>query len=155
MSFADLPTLAEDPRRVRQKWDEPSATTDRHLRKLTRQQRLAAAYADVDRRDAGVCWVTGRRTGGSSSAHRREHHHLAGRNVRPEWKYDPDHIIVVCGDAHSLITSGKIDVEGDDAQLPIFFHWNCKPSERLFEILPVRLRAVIRDQAVCEAEERE
>jgi hypothetical protein len=100
------------------------ATIDRHQRKADRKKRLNDAYEAVDKRDEGVCWVTGRKThpsGGPETA--RDHHHLAGRNVRPEWKFEPDRIITVCREAHRLITDGIIEVEGDDARLPIFFHW--------------------------------
>lgn len=106
----------------------PSAIT-RHRKRVDETQALKDAYSDVDRRDAGVCWVTGRHTAkyGTERAVdpriRREHHHLKGRNVKPEWVYDPHRIITVCREAHALITAGWIVVEGTDARKPIFFHY--------------------------------
>jgi hypothetical protein len=124
------------------KRDEPALASQRHTRRKTRKQLLDDAYKEVDSRDGGKCWVTGRMTLKSSPDARnlRERHHLRGRRVKPEWRHDPDRIITVTKEAHDLITLGKIDVEGDDARRPIFFHWNCKPKERPFEILPKRLR---------------
>jgi hypothetical protein len=120
----------------------PLASDERRQRRLAREQRLEDAYAAVDARDKGVSWITGRVTvkGAPDARNRRERHHLLGRRVMPEWKYDPDHIITVTAEEHALITNGKLDVEGDDATKPIFFHWNCAPKYRPFEILPVRLR---------------
>jgi len=54
---------------------------------------------------------------------RREHHHLKGRNVRPEWVTRPERIILVCKEAHELITAGFIEVEGTDARKVVRFHW--------------------------------
>jgi hypothetical protein len=87
---------------------------------------LREAYADVDARDAGICWVTGRYTqpGAVDARVRREHHHLRGRNVMPEWVTDPDRVITITAEAHQLITAGKIAVEGDDARRTIRFFWN-------------------------------
>lgn len=106
----------------------PRAVT-KHRKRIKADAALQEAYADVDARDAGICWVTGRWTApyGSERAVdprvRREHHHLKGRNVKPEWVTDPRRIITVCAEAHGLITQGWIVVEGCDARKPIFFHW--------------------------------
>jgi hypothetical protein len=86
--------------------------------------------------------VTGRKThpsGGPETA--LDHHHLAGRNVRPEWKYDKDRIITVCREAHRLITDGIIEVEGDDARLPIFFHWAEWATDK-HKILIIKRKAI-------------
>lgn len=99
---------------------------------------LTEAYADVDARDAGYCWVTGRYTssGAVDGRVRREHHHLKGRNVRPEWVTVPDRIITVCAEAHQLITAGWIVVEGVDARKAILFHWreDLRPDQKPFRI---------------------
>lgn len=98
---------------------------------------LEAAYDDVDKRDAGYCWVTGRYTqpGAIDPRVRREHHHLRGRNVKPEWICEPSRIITVCAEAHQLITCGLISVEGDNARATIRFHWNGVPlAQRPFII---------------------
>lgn len=102
----------------------PGVVTRRQKR-LDQEQALREAYADVDRRDGGYCWVTGRYTsaGAPDARIRREHHHLKGRNVKPEWVYRPERIITVCAEAHQLITAGWIVVEGCDARKPIFFHY--------------------------------
>jgi len=97
---------------------------DRRQRRADDARELAAAYAEVDARDASICWVTGVRLGNSPDArYRREHHHLKGRRVRPEWVTVAKRIITVSAEAHDLITGGFIEVEGDDATRPIFFHW--------------------------------
>lgn len=111
---------------------------ERHSRRKEAAQALRDAYADVDARDAGYCWVTGRYTMSSSpdARTRREHHHLKGRNVKPEWVDKPERIITVCAEAHSLIEQGWIVVEGCDARKPIFFHWRLGvlPKQRPFEL---------------------
>ena len=102
----------------------PAAITRRRKR-LAHDRKLAAAYAEVDLRDGGIYWVTGRYTRSSPDPRfRRDHHHLRGRRVRPEYIYKPERIITTCAEAHRLITGGYIDVEGDDARRPLFFHWN-------------------------------
>lgn len=103
---------------------KPQAVTKRK-RRLEAEQALKDAYADVDLRDGGVCWITARFTkaGGVDARTRREHHHLKGRNVKPEWVTRPERIITVCAEAHQLITAGWIVVEGCDARKPLFFHW--------------------------------
>lgn len=97
---------------------------------------LAEAYAEVDLRDGGRCWVTGAYTGGVDPRTAREHHHLKGRNVRPEWVYKSERIITVTREAHRLITIGWIVVEGTDARKPIRFHWaeHVTPTMRPFQI---------------------
>lgn len=102
-----------------------SGRLEKHARRVEHDKKLAEAYADVDQRDQSICWVTGRYTlpGAVMAENRREHHHLKGRRVRPEWVTKAERIITVCKEAHDLITGGFIDVEGDDARKPIFFHW--------------------------------
>lgn len=97
----------------------------REQRRASKTDALLAAYAEVDKRDASVCWVTGTVTvpGAPSQKIRREHHHLAGRRVQPGWVNDPDHIITVSRLAHRLITKGWIVVEGDDARRRLVFTW--------------------------------
>lgn len=126
---------------------QPLAVT-RKQRRADAKKRLDDAYADVDRRDAGYCWVTGAYTvpGAVSSEQRREHHHLRGRNVMPEWVFQPDRIITVRADVHQLITAGWLDVEGDDARQPIFFHWNSafvKPGKAPFHLAGKRAQPEI------------
>ncbi len=116
---------------------EPRAAS-KHRKRRDADAALVEAYADVDVRDAGYCWVTGRYTssGAVDARVRREHHHLKGRNVKPEWVTRPERIITVCAEAHSLIACGWIVVEGCDAWKVIFFHWaaHVKPSQRTFVI---------------------
>lgn len=103
-----------------------SRLIERKERKLANAEKLAHAYAEVDKRDQSICWVTGKflTPGAVSPEERREHHHLKGRRVRPDWVYKPERIITVSKAAHDLITGKFIDVEGEDARKPIFFHWN-------------------------------
>lgn len=116
---------------------EPRVIT-RHKRRVAEDAALTEAYAVVDARDAGYCWVTGRYTqpGHPDARVRREHNHLRGRNVMPEWVNDPDHIITVCVEAHRLITAEKIIVEGDDVRQAIRFHWreDVPKDQRIFQI---------------------
>lgn len=117
--------------------EEPRAITKAKKRTADKDD-LDAAYAEVDLRDGGFCWVTGRYTvsGSPDRRNRREHHHLRGRNVAPEQVADSRNIITVCAEAHSLIGSGHLVVEGDDALLPIRFHWRADvdAKSRIFRI---------------------
>jgi hypothetical protein len=119
--------------------DEPLVET-RRRRRAADAQALRDAYADVDRRDAGYCWVTGQ----YSSPHcpdpryRREHHHLKGRRVRPDWVFRPERIITVTKEVHDYITAGWIAVEGCDARKPLFFHWTELAKRKPFELTPRR-----------------
>lgn len=124
-----------------QKWDKPMQKCDevpgvvaRHVRRKEKADRLDEAYADVDLRDKGICWVTGRHTqkAAVSPSIRRERHHLKGRRVMPEWRERPERILTTCKEAHDLITAGWIVVEGADARKPIFFHYaaHVKPHQK-------------------------
>lgn len=118
------------------KHDMVPLAVQRELRKKAETDALLAAYAEVDKRDGSICWVTGTKTepGAPSAKVRREHHHLRGRNVKPEWVNDPHRIITVTRLAHRLITKGWIAVEGDDARKAIRFHWT--------ELAPVAMRTI-------------
>lgn len=109
-----------------------SGRLDRHERRQSDEDKLLKTYAEVDARDGSICWVTGRYTiaGEPDARVRRNHHHLAGRNVRPDWVYKAKRIITVCQEAHDLIEGGFIDVQGVDANKPIFFHWNAVMAKR-------------------------
>lgn len=116
-----------------------TALLERRRRRLDRDQALRDAYADVDARDAGYCWVTGRYTqpGAPDVRVRREHHHLVARSLSKSLRAEPSNIITCCAEAHYLIEGGFITVEGTDASKrhSVRFHWNgLKPSERPFEI---------------------
>lgn len=137
-------------------WDRPhfkSSLTPRAVEKAQKraadEKALAEAYADVDIRDGGRCWVTGRYTspGAVDRRVRREHHHLKGRNVKPEWVTKPERMITVCAEAHQLITDGWIEVEGADARKPICFHWRegLKATQKPFRIKGRRTRPADED----------
>lgn len=132
MDYSGLPFSKGEPRSIRKA----------RLRK-EESDALAAAYADVDLRDGGICWVTGRWTkpGAVDARMRREHNHLKGRHVKPEWVTRPERIITVCAEAHQLIHAGWIVVEGCDARKPIFFHWAAwvKSREKPFQIQALRI----------------
>jgi hypothetical protein len=130
-------------------WDKPHFKHQEEPRSVSKAKRRAInakaledAYADVDRRDAGYCWVTGRYTQPKhvDARVRREHHHLKGRRVKPEWVTRPERIITVCAEAHHLITIGWIVVEGADARKPLFFHYAefVTPKQKTFQIKPRR-----------------
>lgn len=127
------------------KWDmEPRAVTKAKKRQAD-EEALEKAYAEVDLRDSGICWVTGRFTvaGSPDRRNRRERHHLRGRNAAPERVTDPNNIITTCAEAHQLITDGFIVVEGDDATKPIKFHWreDVPASSRILRIKSKRWSA--------------
>lgn len=111
----------------------------RAKRKAARETALEQAYREVDLRDQGVCWATGRTTrpGDPDSRVRRDHHHLAGRRVRPDWRHDPRRILTLTAEAHQLVTAGALLVEGDDATKRVLFHWNreiVKPGKEPFRL---------------------
>lgn len=122
---------------------EPSVVT-RRKRRAADAKALAEAYADVDLRDGGFCWVTGRYTSPNTPdpRGRREHHHLKGRRVRPDWVTRPERIITVCAEAHQLITRGWIAVEGCDARKQLFFHWSELATSKPFELRPRHRREI-------------
>lgn len=103
-----------------------SGRLERRARRATDETKLQKAYADADHRQGPFCTVTGVRFRFDSPDPRftRHHHHLKGRRVRPDWKYKAERIIPVTHEVHDLIEGGFIDVEGDDARKPLFFHWN-------------------------------
>lgn len=145
MGLRELPTLADQGRCAKAKGEiEPRAIT-KGKKRAADKEALGAAYADVDLRDGGFCYVTGRYTvaGSPDRRNRREHHHLHGRNVAPERVTDPANIITTCAEAHALIESGHIVVEGDDATKPIKFHWrsDVPASSRIFHIKSKRWSA--------------
>lgn len=123
---------------------------ERHQRRKAKAEALVDAYAKVDKRDHGSCWVTGRVLSPSAvePAHRREHHHLKGRRVEPSWVTKPERIITVSALAHDLITRGWIVVEGTDARKPIFFHWASfvKPEQKVLVIKRRTVRPVEADE---------
>lgn len=103
-----------------------SRLLDKKARKAAEEQALADAYEIVNARDGNQCRVTGRflTAGAVMAEQRREHHHLQPRSVAPHRIADPSNIILVCAEAHQLITGGFIEVEGKDATRPLFCHWN-------------------------------
>lgn len=123
-----------------------SRLLERKARKAEEAQALADAYEIVNQRDGNQCRVTGRflQPGAVMAEVRREHHHLRERSLAKDRIADPNNIILVCAEAHLLITGGFLDVEGDDARKPIFFHWNEKAMKgrvRPFRIVGKRTAA--------------
>lgn len=124
---------------------EPRALRGPNRRKEN-DAKLRAAYADVDARDGGYSVISSIYTvpGAIDERQRREHHHVAGRNVRPDWKYSPERIITVTALEHKCIEDGLLQVEGDDARKPMFFHWNrkfVKPGKEPFKLRSKRWSA--------------
>lgn len=124
--------------------EEPRAIT-KGKERAEDSSALDSAYREVDLRDGGTCWVTGRYTvaGSPDRRNRREHHHLQGRNVAPERVTDQANIITTCAEAHSLIESGHVIVEGIDTTKPIRFHWRADvpAASRIFRIKSKRWSA--------------
>jgi hypothetical protein len=102
-----------------------SRLLDKKARKAAEEQELAEAYEVVNVRDGNQCRVTGRfvQAGAVDARLRREHHHLQPRSLARGLVAEPRNIILVCAEAHQLITGGFIEVEGRDATKPLFFHW--------------------------------
>src|SRR5687767_12905101 len=98
----------------------------RNERRFAADRALEEAYEVVNVRDGNQCRVTGRflQAGAVDARVRREHHHLQPRSLAPDRVAEPSNIILVCAEAHDLITGRFIDVEGTDATKPVFFHWN-------------------------------
>ncbi len=112
-----------------------------YSRRKNNTDRLQDAYAIVNVRDENESRVSGCHLIGASADNRqrREHHHLRGRNVRPDWKYDPRRIMLCSAFEHGLLESGAILVEGDDADQRLVFTWNrelVKPGEE-----PLRIKS--------------
>ena len=103
---------------------EPLGVT-KHRKRVDADAALRECYADVDARDASICWVTGRYTssGAVDPRVRREHHHLVKRSRDRGLIDKPHNVITVTAEAHKLIEAGWIVVEGKDARKAIFFHW--------------------------------
>lgn len=95
-------------------------------RRAEEEKALAEAYEVVNIRDGNQCRVTGRfvQPCAVDARVRREHHHLVPRSIDLERVADPTNILLVCAEAHDLITGRFIDVEGTDATKAVFFHWN-------------------------------
>ena len=109
---------------------------DEHARKLQ------AAYTAVNLREKNHCQVSGVLLYPTSSndQRRREHHHLKGRNVKPEWVYEPKRILLCSAFIHALLQAKLIRVEGTDATKPLTFTWDRKRIARGKE--PLRLERV-------------
>ena len=116
-----------------------SRLLEKKARKAQEEQALADAYEIVNVRDGNQCRVTGRflQPGAVMAEVRREHHHLQPRSIAPERVADPKNIILVCAEAHQLITGGFIEIEGKDATKPLFAHWNEKAMKGL--VKPFRI----------------
>ena len=117
----------------------------RHQRRVEDEKALRECYAEVDARDAGYCWVTGRYTqsGAVDPRVRREHHHIVKRSRDKGLIDKPHNVITVCAEAHKLIEAGWIIVEGKDARKRLFFHWrsDLKASQKPFTIRAMLGRA--------------
>lgn len=129
-----------------QKPAKGSGRLDRHARRAEADKALADAYEVVNVREGNVCKVTGRflQAGAVDARVRREHHHLEPRSLAPDRVADPSNIILVSAEVHDLITGRFIEVEGTDANKPIFFHWNeaaMKGRAKPFRIVSKRTAA--------------
>lgn len=105
-------------------------------------RKLRLAYEKVNGREDNTCQVSGAQLFGTSRSDkaRRQHHHLKGRNVKPEWIYDPRRILLCSEFIHKLLQSKAILVDGTDATKPLTFTWNrrmLKPGKE-----PIRLENV-------------
>lgn len=98
---------------------------------------LRECYADVDRRDGGICQATGRHTvpGSPDARVRREHHHLVKRSHSTALRAEPSNVVTLCAEAHQLVEAGLLVLEGTDATKPLFCHWAAHaPTPRPFQL---------------------
>lgn len=109
----------------------PRALT-RGWKKKANEDRLEAAYAIVDARDAGNSRISGKPTltGTSDQKLLRDHCHLQGKGAHPEHKYDPNNIFLATRLEHKLYDAHAIEVEGTDCSKRLIFRWN----RRLVEV---------------------
>jgi hypothetical protein len=98
----------------------------RNERRAAADKAMADAYEQVNQRDGNICRVTGRHlsAGAVDGRVRREHHHLVPRSIAPDRETDPTNIVLVCAEAHDLLTGHFLESEGKNANRPVFFHWN-------------------------------
>jgi hypothetical protein len=114
----------------------------KHQKNTEHDRKLAKAYAVVNDREANTCQVSGAQLLAATKNPKRlrEHHHLKGRNVKPEWVYEPRRILLVSKWIHDFLTANVILVDGTDATKPLVFRWNrnlVKPGKE-----PARLERV-------------
>lgn len=117
----------------------------RHTKRVDAEKAFKEAYKAVDLRDAGRCWVTGKRTepGHVDPRRRREHHHLMSRSLDKSKIADPRNIITCTAEAHELIERGWIQVTGSDATKAIRFEFaaHVPPQQKPFRIVAKRRRS--------------
>ncbi len=121
------------------------AVLEQHDKETAHDRKLAKAYRAVEDREDNRCQVTGVPLFAFASDHRRrrEHHHLKGRNVRPEWVYKPERILLVSKHVHDLLTANALVPDGCNARKRIRFFWNdriVRPGEEPLR-LPRRVAA--------------
>jgi hypothetical protein len=109
---------------------------ERHNRKADREKAMEAAYEVVNKRDGNRCRVTGAAlvAGAPDPKVRREHHHIISRSRSRALREQPSNIMLCSALAHDLIEKYWIDVEGTDADGPLFFHWTSLATSRPLKI---------------------
>jgi hypothetical protein len=109
---------------------------ERHNRKKAREDALEQAYEVVNKRDGNRCRVTGVALVAASpdAKVRREHHHIISRSRSRALREQPSNIMLCSALAHDLIEKCWIDVEGTDANGPLFFHWTSLATSRPLKI---------------------
>ena len=120
----------------------PGAIT-KGRKRATARAALDKAYEAVDLRDGPQSRITGRWTvsGAVDPRVRREHDHIKPRSTHPELIAEPSNIFVCTAEEHALIHAGALEIEGEDARKPLFFHWNrrlVKSGDEPFVIMPKR-----------------
>jgi hypothetical protein len=109
---------------------------ERHNRKKAREDALEQAYEVVNKRDGNRCRVSGVALVAASpdAKVRREHHHIISRSRSRALREQPSNIMLCSALAHDLIEKCWIDVEGTDANGPLFFHWTSLATSRPLKI---------------------
>jgi hypothetical protein len=144
MAIRDLPTLADDPRRVRQKFEEPTRHDTAKARKAAQDLAWRTVCAVVDRRDGKQCRCCDRRSDPEATGLlvRGHRHHIVYRSAGgPD---TPENVITLCASCHADEHANKLRIEGNPEVAVQFFRmdaqggWYCCREE-------VAVRQVRRD----------
>lgn len=115
MGLSDLPTLAEDPRRPRQKWEIPTRKRLKGRRERAEQRIKRQVRADCVARDGG-CLVATRAgaitacKGPSTWAHFAGHRRSQTRGMSPERRHDTRFSGMLCERHHRQEEAGLFGV---------------------------------------------
>jgi hypothetical protein len=133
MSHIDsLPTLADHPHAVRQKWDadEHSRVEDARARAIADESHWRAVCQHVNQRDGYCCRVCGRRCdpGATTMLDKGHHHHIV---LRSAGGLDtPENVVLLDADCHDAVHVKKtLAIEGNAEEALTVRAFNGKTGE--------------------------